>query len=318
MTPYASLLYFSVSLYAVFPVVLSGWIQRLKLSRLCIVAITAQMLVLQYRNPPSFLTGTSVPEYVIVLSYALAQYFIARMLLTMRRHKTSRALFCFALALSLVELVATRLMPLSISSSILLVTAPSPCRLLCIRHSHTREFPQPLCGAQHPRFLGPLAHQFVLVVSRSCLHALCHGGDSTSLVQTASGCFIHWVRPVYGVDGILAWHGTALSDLRSLSRYAFDWIRCVLAMEQTAQSIKRKAWERRLNRSHYAQRKPNQTCQRQSAHDMLTSDGNDRAYSGAKRGLQNASRCQRLFTALLHNVKKPRTSCIFVARRKCR
>ena len=112
MIHYAGLLYFSLTLYTAVPALLSGLMERLKLSRMWIVAVTALMLVLQYGDAPRLLLGAMVPELALVLSFAFAQYLIALVWLLIRRRAENRVLFWFALLLSLAPLVATRFVPL--------------------------------------------------------------------------------------------------------------------------------------------------------------------------------------------------------------
>jgi len=123
MTPYASLLYFGLSLYAAVPVVLSGLIQRLKLARVWIVAVTALMVWLQYRDARHVWLGAMLSESVWVLGFAFAHYLLARVWLVIRRHTDHRGPFWLVISLALAPLAATRFAPLFA----LLLALCAPC-----------------------------------------------------------------------------------------------------------------------------------------------------------------------------------------------
>lgn len=118
MTPYASLLYFSLTIYAAIPAVLSELIQRLKLSGV-IIAVTGLMLFLQFHNPTASFLGAWVPELILVLGFTVSQYLIALMLLAARRYIERRRVFGVALLLALAPLLATRFVPLFMPSQVI-------------------------------------------------------------------------------------------------------------------------------------------------------------------------------------------------------
>jgi len=111
MTPYADFLYFGVLLYVVVPAVLAGLTGRF--GRTLILAASALMLLVHYARPQAVWDGLTVASGVwLVAGYALFQWGVARGLLALRMRGGGKAAFRCALALSLLPLVVSRLLPL--------------------------------------------------------------------------------------------------------------------------------------------------------------------------------------------------------------
>lgn len=106
MIPYTDFLYFGVSLYALVPAVLLGFLRRFW--RVWLIVATGFMLAIQYASAgtgtrPSFL-GT-----LPVIGYAVSQALIAFAFLAVRRRGPNRLAFLVALVLGLLPLLGARL-----------------------------------------------------------------------------------------------------------------------------------------------------------------------------------------------------------------
>ena len=88
-------------------------------------------------------------------------------------------------------------------------------------------FHRPFLAAQHPGLLEPLAHQPLVLVPRSCLHAIPAAGDEAALVHEPLHGLLR--RPVlsFGLMGV--WHGPqrTLRPLWAIPRCAAHRTRCL-------------------------------------------------------------------------------------------
>ena len=114
MIPYASFLYFGVSLYVLIPNLVIGWIK--KLTRVWIVIATVIMLVVQYWVVQNISTQSALLEIWLVIGYALFQWGIAVGFLLFRKQRKSSWMFYAVILLSLLPLLAAKFIPLFQSS----------------------------------------------------------------------------------------------------------------------------------------------------------------------------------------------------------
>ena len=105
MTPYADFLYFGVSLYALLPAALLGWLKRF--TRIWLVFATLGMLAVQYWQGGSGLEN----KFWLMLGYATLQWLNARLFLKLRAQKVRRPAFYFALLVALLPLLAGKFFP---------------------------------------------------------------------------------------------------------------------------------------------------------------------------------------------------------------
>jgi hypothetical protein len=91
------------------------------------------------------------------------------------------------------------------------------------------ELPPPVSRAQHPRVLGPVAHQPVVVVQGSRLHAIPAAGDEAALVHEPLSRVVHRPGALVRADGRLARTATALHPLWAVPRVAAHRARCLQA-----------------------------------------------------------------------------------------
>ncbi len=110
MIPYASFLYFGVSLYVLLPSLLFGWIKSL--SRVLIIIATLGMLIVQYSVSQKVLPDLSVSELWLVLVYVLYEYLVTRIFLAIRQRANHRLIFYAAILLGLLPLLAAKFIPL--------------------------------------------------------------------------------------------------------------------------------------------------------------------------------------------------------------
>jgi membrane protein involved in D-alanine export len=103
--PYTDFLYFGVSLYALVPGVILGLFQRFW--RTWVVIATVIMLAVQYLG-----LGGEVPwpinGLVLVVGYAVLQWLVAVLFLSLRRHNAGRLSFYAAILLGLLPLLAAK------------------------------------------------------------------------------------------------------------------------------------------------------------------------------------------------------------------
>jgi membrane protein involved in D-alanine export len=110
MIPYASFLYFGVSLYVLLPSLLIGWVK--KLSRLWIVLATLAMLVVQYSIPQKITTNVSISDIWLVVGYVVLEWLAAIIFLAIRQQGRHRLIFYCALLIGLAPLLAAKFIPL--------------------------------------------------------------------------------------------------------------------------------------------------------------------------------------------------------------
>lgn len=111
MTPFADFLYFGVSLYVLLPNLLLGWTKRL--SRYWLLIAAAVMLVVQYGANREILPGWVVWDLWVLLAYALFQFLLAQIYLTIHQHTRNRWFFYSAVLLSLLPLLLAKYLPLA-------------------------------------------------------------------------------------------------------------------------------------------------------------------------------------------------------------
>lgn len=112
MIPYASFSYFAWLLYPVLPTLVLSWLGRL--SRYWLFAVTVVVVIFQYATPAQTILGASIPAVGLVAAYAIYQYVLTLLFLRIRsRRQKDRALFTFAVTLSLIPLVVVKVAPLS-------------------------------------------------------------------------------------------------------------------------------------------------------------------------------------------------------------
>lgn len=112
MTPYASFLYFALAgFYALLPATVARACWRVVppwFTRLLIALATVAILALQYSNVLNDQTPGLIREFYLLGAFALAQYLIAAMLLSIRRRTKSRWPGYAAILLSLAPLAAAK------------------------------------------------------------------------------------------------------------------------------------------------------------------------------------------------------------------
>jgi len=104
--PFTDFLYFGVSLYALTPAVIAGFLKRGW--RVWLIVATLGMLLVQYPAFQSVL-GAAVPELALVVGYALLEWVVTILFLAVRRRGVSRAAFYVALIFNLLPLIAGRI-----------------------------------------------------------------------------------------------------------------------------------------------------------------------------------------------------------------
>jgi membrane protein involved in D-alanine export len=107
--PYADLGYWGLLLCPTLPTLLTGWGRRLRLS--WILAATIGMLAVQYSTERTIGASTVVREFWILFGIALFDYGVAATFLVLRCNVTSRLLVWIATALTLLPLLASRVLP---------------------------------------------------------------------------------------------------------------------------------------------------------------------------------------------------------------
>jgi membrane protein involved in D-alanine export len=110
MIPYASFLYFAVSLYVALPSLLIGWVK--KLSRVWIVGATLGMLAVQYWVVQKISVSVSIREIWLVAGYGVFEWLAARSFLFVRQRGNHRWVFYGALLIGLLPLLAAKFIPL--------------------------------------------------------------------------------------------------------------------------------------------------------------------------------------------------------------
>ncbi len=105
MTPYTDFLYFGISLYALVPALLLGFIKRLW--RVWLVVATAFMLVIQYTGAGSP-KNSPVTGIVLVAAYAGLQWIVAATFLFVRARRATPFAFYSAVLLGLLPLLAAK------------------------------------------------------------------------------------------------------------------------------------------------------------------------------------------------------------------
>ncbi len=105
MTPYTGFLYFAISLYALIPALVIGFVKRFW--RPWLVIATSFMLAVQYvgaqTGQASAYTGIAV-----VVGYAILQWLVAAVFLSVRKRGRSQIAFLIAMLLGLLPLVAAK------------------------------------------------------------------------------------------------------------------------------------------------------------------------------------------------------------------
>lgn len=109
MTPYTNFLYFGISLYALIPAVIFGFFKRFW--KAWLVIATAFMLLIQYSDINNERQAI-VPGIVLVIGYAVMQWLIAIGFLQIRKRGVNKAALYIALTLSILPLVAEKVLPL--------------------------------------------------------------------------------------------------------------------------------------------------------------------------------------------------------------
>jgi len=110
MIPYASFLYFAVSLYVALPSLLIGWVK--KLARAWIVVASLGMLAVQYWVVQKISVSASMREIWLVAGYGVFEYLAARIFLFVRQRGSHRWVFYSALLIGLLPLLAAKFIPL--------------------------------------------------------------------------------------------------------------------------------------------------------------------------------------------------------------
>jgi len=111
MNPYTDFLYFGISLYALLPNFLFGWLKRV--SKVWILIATGFMLVIQYSDFKSIFPNRLTSELWLVMGFAVVQYTLAVIFLFMRKRRANRVIFFIFLFLSLAPLLAGKYLPLA-------------------------------------------------------------------------------------------------------------------------------------------------------------------------------------------------------------
>jgi membrane protein involved in D-alanine export len=108
MTPFTNFLYFGISLYALIPAVIFGFFKRFW--KAWLVIATAFMLVIQYSDINNE-ENHVVPAILLVLGYAVLQWLIAIGFLAVRSRGTNKIALYAAITLSILPLVAEKVLP---------------------------------------------------------------------------------------------------------------------------------------------------------------------------------------------------------------
>jgi membrane protein involved in D-alanine export len=108
MIPYTNFLYFGISLYALIPAVIFGFFRRFW--KAWLVIATAFMLLIQYSDINDE-QDTIVPGIVLVFGYAVLQWLIAIVFLQIRKRGVNKVALYIALTLSILPLVAEKILP---------------------------------------------------------------------------------------------------------------------------------------------------------------------------------------------------------------
>jgi membrane protein involved in D-alanine export len=109
MIPYTDFLYFGISLYAILPALVTGFFKRFW--KVWLVIATAFMLVIQYAYGNSGQTFP-IPGIALVAGYAITQWIVAIIFLSIRKRGTNRFAFYIALFFGLAPLLVGKLAPL--------------------------------------------------------------------------------------------------------------------------------------------------------------------------------------------------------------
>jgi membrane protein involved in D-alanine export len=110
MTPYADFTYFGLLLYPIVPTIILGLFGRAM--RRWILLVTLAALAVQYSAALRLWPHADMREIWVVISYALVQWLVAVWFIWVRARASRRWPFYLALALALLPLVLTRLLPL--------------------------------------------------------------------------------------------------------------------------------------------------------------------------------------------------------------
>ncbi|MCC7119533.1 MAG: D-alanyl-lipoteichoic acid biosynthesis protein DltB [Anaerolineales bacterium] len=105
MIPYASFLYFGISLYALIPAAALGFFKRFW--KAWLILATALMLLVQYSDLNRE-RGAAIPAIALVLGYAILQYLIALAFLKIRQRGVNRAALYVAVGLSILPLAVEK------------------------------------------------------------------------------------------------------------------------------------------------------------------------------------------------------------------
>jgi membrane protein involved in D-alanine export len=111
MIPYTGFLYFGIAAYVLtLPSVLVAFLN--KLSRLWILLATGIMLVVQYTSLTVSWSHGSIRELWLVVGFALTQWIISFVFLTIRKRYKNQLVFIFAFGLGLLPLAVVKFVPL--------------------------------------------------------------------------------------------------------------------------------------------------------------------------------------------------------------
>ncbi|MBI5840237.1 MAG: D-alanyl-lipoteichoic acid biosynthesis protein DltB [Chloroflexi bacterium] len=109
MIPYTDFLYFGVSLYALLPALIAGLFKRAW--KFWLVIATVFMLAVQYPHAREMF-GAAIPELALLAGYAVIQWIISVLFLSIRRKGKNRAAYYLAIFFNLLPLLAAKLIPL--------------------------------------------------------------------------------------------------------------------------------------------------------------------------------------------------------------
>jgi membrane protein involved in D-alanine export len=110
MIPYTSFLYFGISLYVIIPALIAGLFKRVW--KIWLVIATAVMLIIQYFTTQKILPNFPVNEILLVVAYALYQWLLAVIFLSIRQRGKNQPIFYLAVFLSLLPLLGAKFIPL--------------------------------------------------------------------------------------------------------------------------------------------------------------------------------------------------------------
>ncbi len=109
MIPYTDFLYFGISLYAILPALVTGFFKRLW--KVWLVIATALMLVVQYTGASSE-EAAPVSGIVLVIGYAVIQWIVAIIFLSVRKRGANRFAFYLAIFFGIAPLLVAKLAPI--------------------------------------------------------------------------------------------------------------------------------------------------------------------------------------------------------------